>query len=191
MDQYWFGRSFQDRDEASRLFDGEAPFGRHPEVNVKDTEMASRRHLLAVPVGCGVFSAQADDAADAVTPLVFKLLTKLNCGHLGKRKLRRRGKLRAIAGHCRRNRRVSGDERTECGAEFTAIRADWTLAFRCGDYRFIVAEKGLVEAERSARDREMGLAARYVPNLPACARPHRDPKGEIKPRELEVSRRSR
>jgi hypothetical protein len=69
---------------------------------------------------------------------------------------------------------------SDCGAEFAATRGGWVIGLRCDDYRILVAEKELKDAETVAINREIDLKQLYVPELPAC---HRfltvDPRGAI------------
>jgi hypothetical protein len=57
-----------------------------------------------------------------------------------------------------------------CGAQFTTIRAGWSLAIRCGSENIIVAEKDLADAETAAARRENELRVHYVREMPACTR---------------------
>ena len=69
---------------------------------------------------------------------------------------------------------------SDCGAEFTTIRAGWTIGESCGDYKFIVADRTLADAEKAAMFREIDLRLFYVPDLPTCKRVLMvDPTGAI------------
>ena len=82
----------------------------------------------------------------------------------------------AAIAHCKRMYRKA----VGCGAYFTAIRAGWSLAIRCGDETIMAAEKTLIEAEQAAIDRELELRRRYRPDLPPCVRlVSIDPSGAI------------
>jgi len=59
---------------------------------------------------------------------------------------------------------------SDCGAEFAATRGGWIIGLRCDDYRILVAENELKDAETVALDREIDLKQLYVPDLPACHR---------------------
>jgi hypothetical protein len=69
---------------------------------------------------------------------------------------------------------------SDCGAQFTIIRAGWTIANLCGDHKVIVTGISLVEAEKEALDREIELLHSYDPHLPPCKRVVTlDPTGTI------------
>lgn len=73
----------------------------------------------------------------------------------------------AIAGavaHCRH----SSGPATGCGAQFTVIRAGWTIALRCGRANIIVAEPTIAAAERAAAARETELRLAHSQIIPAC-----------------------
>jgi hypothetical protein len=97
---------------------------------------------------------------------------------------------RAIAeaiAHCRT--KYSG--RIGCGYRHTAVRAGWSLGFKCGDHSIFVADRDLADAERAAFNRELELRGRYVPGLPACSRVVTiDPAGRVLTPE-QVARLSR
>jgi hypothetical protein len=57
-----------------------------------------------------------------------------------------------------------------CGAQFTVIRAGWTIALRCGSTNIIAAEPSIAAAERVAADRETALRLARSEKLPPCAR---------------------
>jgi hypothetical protein len=59
---------------------------------------------------------------------------------------------------------------SDCGAQFTTIRAGWTIANLCGDHKVIATGFSLVDAEKPALDREIELQLFYAPDLPACKR---------------------
>jgi hypothetical protein len=61
-------------------------------------------------------------------------------------------------------------QKSDCGAEFTAVRGGWTLGILCGDHRVLVAAKELVNADREAQLRECTLRTLYGETLPACWR---------------------
>jgi len=69
---------------------------------------------------------------------------------------------------------------SDCGAQFTTIRAGWTIANLCGDHKIIVTGFSLVDAEKAALDREIELQLFYAPDLPPCKRVVTvDPAGAI------------
>src|SRR6187200_373847 len=53
---------------------------------------------------------------------------------------------------------------SDCGAEFAATRGGWIIGLRCDDYRILVAENELKDAETVALDREIDLKQLYVPD---------------------------
>lgn len=56
---------------------------------------------------------------------------------------------------------------SDCGAQFTIIRAGWTLALLCGEHKVLAAAKQLDEAWRDAQLR-IDLKKAYLPELPPC-----------------------
>jgi len=76
---------------------------------------------------------------------------------------------RAIAKAVSNCRKMSGRE-IGCGAQFTVIRAGWTIALRCGRANIIAAEPSIAAAERAAADRETALRQVQGGNMPSCVR---------------------
>jgi hypothetical protein len=69
---------------------------------------------------------------------------------------------------------------SDCGAQFTTIRAGWTIANLCGGHKVIVTGFSLGDAEKAALDREIELQLFYAPDLPPCKRVVTvDPAGAI------------
>jgi hypothetical protein len=56
---------------------------------------------------------------------------------------------------------------SDCGAQFTIIRAGWTLALLCGEHKVLAAAKHYHEAWRDAQLR-IDLKKAYLPELPPC-----------------------
>jgi hypothetical protein len=68
-----------------------------------------------------------------------------------------------------------------CGYRFTAIRAGWSLAIRCGWENVIVAAKTPEAAKQAAVDSEFRLRRDYRPDMPPCVQVVSvDPEGRIK-----------
>lgn len=57
-----------------------------------------------------------------------------------------------------------------CGAQFTVIRAGWTIGLRCGSVNIIIAEPSIAAAERAAVGRETALRQDQAGNMPSCVR---------------------
>jgi hypothetical protein len=74
----------------------------------------------------------------------------------------------AIASALRKCNAMS--RKSDCGAEFTAIRRGWILGILCGDHRVLVAARELTTAEREAQARESTLRTLYGESLPGCWR---------------------
>jgi hypothetical protein len=55
-----------------------------------------------------------------------------------------------------------------CGAQFTVVRAGWTIALRCGRSNIIVAEPSIGAAERAAAERETELRLSDRAKIPPC-----------------------
>lgn len=86
---------------------------------------------------------------------------------------------RAIAGAIVNCKTMSQSE-IGCGANFTAIRAGWSLGIRCGRENIIMAAKTLADAEQAAVNREIELRQLYVPDMSSCQRVVTvDPQGAI------------
>jgi hypothetical protein len=73
----------------------------------------------------------------------------------------------AIASALRKCNAMSG-QRSDCGAEFTAIKSGWTIGFLCGAHRVLAASTQRVAAEQAAEARTIYLAALYGTDLPPC-----------------------
>ena len=56
---------------------------------------------------------------------------------------------------------------SDCGAQFTTIRAGWTLALLCGEHKLLAAGKQLEEAWLAVQFR-LDLKLGYLPDLPPC-----------------------
>src|SRR5687768_3932134 len=65
----------------------------------------------------------------------------------------------AIASALRKCNAMS--RKSDCGAEFTAVRRGWTLGILCGDHRVLVAASELATAEEEAQARESSLRTLY------------------------------
>ena len=79
-----------------------------------------------------------------------------------------------------------------CGAQFTTIRAGWSLGIRCGDENIMAAGKTLAVAEKAAIKREVELRQIYLRDMPSCIRVVTiDPQGAavIPPRKLGWNRK--
>ena len=61
-------------------------------------------------------------------------------------------------------------EKSDCGAEVTAVRQGWTLGILCGDHRVLVAAPDLATAILEAEARQSYLRDHYGDSLPRCAR---------------------
>jgi hypothetical protein len=86
---------------------------------------------------------------------------------------------RAIVGAIRRCRAMTRAE-LGCGAQFSAIREGWIVAYRCGDTNIVTAVRALADAVQAAHERESELRAFYMPNLPPCRQVLTvDPRGEV------------
>lgn len=82
---------------------------------------------------------------------------------------------KAIAGCKSKYRHAIG-----CGYRFTAIRAGWSLAIRCGGENIIVAAMTLDAATQAAVDSEIRLRRDYRPDMPPCVQVVSvDPVGRI------------
>lgn len=57
-----------------------------------------------------------------------------------------------------------------CGAQFTVIRAGWTVAVRCGSANIIAAEPSVAAAERAAAGRETALRLAQGGQMLPCIR---------------------
>ena len=60
-------------------------------------------------------------------------------------------------------------ERSDCGAEVTAVRKGWTLGILCGDHRVLVAATELATAITDAQARQIYLRGLYGETLPSCS----------------------
>jgi hypothetical protein len=86
----------------------------------------------------------------------------------------------AIAKAVSNCRKMSGPK-IGCGAQFTVIRAGWTIALRCANTNIIVAEPSVAAAERAIADRTIALRQMSSRAEPACARLTVDPSGVVIP----------
>jgi hypothetical protein len=75
----------------------------------------------------------------------------------------------AIAAALRKCNAMSG-QRSDCGAEFTAIKNGWTIGLLCGDHRALAASTDRVATEQAAEARRSYLATLYGADLPPCRR---------------------
>ena len=73
----------------------------------------------------------------------------------------------AIASALRKCNAMSG-QRSDCGAEFTAIKNGWTIGLLCGEHRVLAASTDRVAAEQAAKARRSYLATLYGADLPPC-----------------------
>ncbi|MGV3633611.1 MAG: hypothetical protein ACO1NY_04630 [Pseudorhodoplanes sp.] len=72
---------------------------------------------------------------------------------------------KAVANCRRMSRHAIG-----CGAQFTVIRAGWTIALRCGRMNIISAEPSIEAAEHAAASRETSLRLAEGGKMPPCSR---------------------
>jgi hypothetical protein len=72
---------------------------------------------------------------------------------------------RALADCKRKYRREIG-----CGYQQTAVRAGWSIMFRCGGENIIAAERQLADAIQQARRQEIQLRMHYQPDMSRCER---------------------
>jgi hypothetical protein len=75
----------------------------------------------------------------------------------------------AIAKAVSNCRKMSGRE-IGCGAQFTVIRAGWTIALQCGRANIIAAAPSIAVAERVAAERETALRLAQGGQMPPCVR---------------------
>jgi hypothetical protein len=61
-----------------------------------------------------------------------------------------------------RNCRAMATSSNDCGAQFTTIRAAWTVASPCGEHAIIATGDSLANAERAAVHREIELQFSYL-----------------------------
>ena len=73
----------------------------------------------------------------------------------------------AIASALRKCNAMSG-QRSDCGAELTAIKSGWTIGFLCGAHRVLAASTERAAAEKAAEARKNYLASLYGTDLPLC-----------------------
>jgi hypothetical protein len=59
-------------------------------------------------------------------------------------------------------------QKSDCGAEFTAIKRGWAIAFLCRGHRVLADSTGRVAAEQAAEARRNHLATLYGTDLPPC-----------------------
>jgi len=57
--------------------------------------------------------------------------------------------------------------KTDCGAEFRAVRGGWVLGLLCGDHKVLASGKRRVDAEADAQIR-IDIKRAYIPDLPPC-----------------------
>jgi len=57
--------------------------------------------------------------------------------------------------------------KTDCGAEFRAVRGGWVLGLLCGDHKVLASGKRREDAEGDARIR-IDIKRAYIPDLPPC-----------------------
>ncbi|MGE0651207.1 MAG: hypothetical protein AB7P12_05595 [Alphaproteobacteria bacterium] len=82
---------------------------------------------------------------------------------------------RALADCKRKYRREIG-----CGYQQTAVRAGWSVMFRCGGENIIAAERRLADAIQQARRQEIRLRMHYQPDMSRCERIVTvDPRGSV------------
>jgi hypothetical protein len=68
---------------------------------------------------------------------------------------------------------------SDCGAQFTTIRAGWTLALLCGEHKVLATGKQLDEAWLAVQFR-IDLKRAYLPDLPPCREIFKvDPAGVV------------
>jgi hypothetical protein len=68
---------------------------------------------------------------------------------------------------------------SDCGAQFTTIRAGWTLALLCGEHKVLATGKQLDEAWLAVKFR-IDLKRAYQPDLPPCREIFKvDPAGVV------------
>jgi hypothetical protein len=58
--------------------------------------------------------------------------------------------------------------RSDCGAEFTAIKSGWTIGLLCGDHRVLAAATDRVAVEQTVEARKNYLFTFYGDEFPAC-----------------------
>ncbi len=75
----------------------------------------------------------------------------------------------AIAAAIRACRQMAGARGGDCGASITTTRAQWSLAYACGDATFIVTGKTPADAWRSAINEEISLKYFEGVDLAPCA----------------------
>jgi hypothetical protein len=114
--------------------------------------------LLVVLMAAGPLAAQGDTEWTVVT------LARAGSWGVGHAELQGP----AIATALRKCNAMS--RKSDCGAEFTAVRRGWTLGILCGDHRVLVAARELATAEREAQARESYLRTLYGESLPGCWR---------------------
>ena len=67
-----------------------------------------------------------------------------------------------------------------CGYQQTAVRAGWSVMFRCGGENIIAAERRLADALQQARRQEIQLRMHYQPDMSRCERIVTvDPRGGV------------
>jgi hypothetical protein len=82
---------------------------------------------------------------------------------------------RALADCKRKYRREIG-----CGYQQTAVRAGWSVMFRCGGEHIIAAERRLADALQQARRQEIQIRMHYQPDMSRCERIVTvDPRGSV------------
>src|SRR5262245_10607547 len=87
---------------------------------------------------------------------------------------------RAISAAIRDCRAMSG-EKSDCGAEFRAMRSGWIFALLCGDHKVLASAKRREDAEANLQLR-INLKRAYIPDLPPCRIVLTvDPRGAIDP----------
>jgi hypothetical protein len=67
---------------------------------------------------------------------------------------------------------------SDCGAQFTIIRAGWTSALLCGEHKVLAAAEQLDEAWRDAQLR-IDLKKAYLSELPPCRHIKVEPAGAV------------
>ena len=77
--------------------------------------------------------------------------------------------IKAAIDNCRKMSRAK-PPMDGCGADFSSIRAGWSLGIRCGRHNILVADRDLAKAEQQALARERELRQRYAPQAPPCVR---------------------
>ena len=82
---------------------------------------------------------------------------------------------RALADCKRKYRREIG-----CGYQQTAVRAGWSVMFRCGGENIIASERRLADAIQQARRQEIQIRMHYQPDMSRCERIVTvDPRGSV------------